>query len=38
MDNISLIGIDIAKNVFHMRAVNHRGRAFVIVRFLDLNC
>lgn len=29
MDNISLIGIDIAKNVFHMRAVNHRGRAFV---------
>lgn len=27
MDNISLIGIDIAKNVFHVRGVNHTGRA-----------
>ena len=27
MDNISLIGIDIAKNVFHVRGVNHCGRA-----------
>ena len=27
MDNISLIGIDIAKNVFFVRGVNHCGRA-----------